>query len=92
MFVSLLIALSYALFLFIDVDILGSSNNLIEANPLSTPSHILPEWYLNIFYAIPRSLPTKLLGVLMAALSFLLLFDFLGFYGRISILRHGNIL
>ena len=42
---------------------LGHSDNYIEANPLVTPAHIVPEWYLLPFYAILRSVPDKLLGV-----------------------------
>jgi ubiquinol-cytochrome c reductase cytochrome b subunit len=45
-------------------NLLGHSDNYIEANPMSTPSSIVPEWYLLPFYAILRSIPNKLLGVL----------------------------
>lgn len=53
---------------------LGHSDNYIEANPLVTPASIVPEWYLLPFYAILRSIPNKLLGViamLAALLAFL---------------------
>lgn len=42
---------------------MGHSDNYIMANPLSTPSSIVPEWYLCFAYAILRSIPNKLLGV-----------------------------
>jgi len=42
---------------------LGHADNYIEANPMVTPNHIVPEWYLLPFYAILRSVPDKLLGV-----------------------------
>lgn len=42
---------------------LGHSDNYIPANPMSTPATIVPEWYLLPFYAILRSIPNKLLGV-----------------------------
>lgn len=45
-------------------NLLGHSDNYIEANPMSTPSSIVPEWYLLPYYAILRSIPNKLLGVL----------------------------
>ncbi len=45
-------------------NILGHSDNYIPANPLVTPSHIVPEWYFLPFYAILRSIPDKLFGVL----------------------------
>jgi len=44
-------------------NLLGHSDNYIPANPMSTPSSIVPEWYLLPFYAILRSIPNKLLGV-----------------------------
>ena len=49
-------------FCFYTPNILGH-DNYIEADPLVTPAHIVPEWYLLPFYAILRSVPDKLLGV-----------------------------
>ena len=43
--------------------VLDADNSLI-ANPLATPAHVVPEWYLLPFYAILRAIPNKLLGVL----------------------------
>ena len=43
---------------------LGDPDNYIPANPLQTPAHIVPEWYLLPFYAILRAIPNKLLGVI----------------------------
>jgi ubiquinol-cytochrome c reductase cytochrome b subunit len=45
-------------------NILGDSENYIMANPMQTPPAIVPEWYLLPFYAILRSIPNKLLGVI----------------------------
>jgi ubiquinol-cytochrome c reductase cytochrome b subunit len=45
-------------------NVLGDSENYIMANPMQTPSAIVPEWYLLPFYAILRSIPNKLLGVI----------------------------
>lgn len=45
-------------------NLMGHSDNYIMANPMSTPPSIVPEWYLLPFYAILRSIPNKLLGVL----------------------------
>ena len=42
---------------------LGDSENYVMANPMQTPPAIVPEWYLLPFYAILRSIPNKLLGV-----------------------------
>ena len=53
----------FAFFVFYAPNLLGHPDNYIEANPLITPTHIVPEWYLLPFYAILRSIPDKLLGV-----------------------------
>jgi len=45
-------------------NLMGHSDNYIKANPMSTPASIVPEWYLLPFYAILRSIPNKLLGVI----------------------------
>jgi quinol-cytochrome oxidoreductase complex cytochrome b subunit len=45
-------------------DAFGEPDNYIEANPLVTPAHIVPEWYFLPFYAILRSIDNKLIGVI----------------------------
>uniref|UniRef100_Q9TDL2 Cytochrome b n=9 Tax=Delphinidae TaxID=9726 RepID=CYB_CEPCM len=54
-------------------DLLGDPDNYTPANPLSTPAHIKPEWYFLFAYAILRSIPNKLGGVLALLLSILIL-------------------
>nr|ANS57399.1 cytochrome b [Eothenomys inez] len=54
-------------------DILGDPENYTPANPLNTPPHIKPEWYFLFAYAILRSIPNKLGGVLALILSILIL-------------------
>jgi ubiquinol-cytochrome c reductase cytochrome b subunit len=72
--------LAYALVTYFTPDYLGHPDNYIQANPLATPAHIVPEWYFWPFYAILRSftvdfiLPAKLWGVLAMFASILLLF------------------
>ncbi|MGC2200537.1 MAG: cytochrome b/b6 [Stellaceae bacterium] len=66
--------LIYSFFIFYAPNFLGSSDNYIPANPMQTPNHIVPEWYLLPYYAILRSVPNKLLGVIMAFGSIGLLF------------------
>jgi ubiquinol-cytochrome c reductase cytochrome b/c1 subunit len=51
-------------FAFFLPDYLGHADNYIEANPLVTPPHIVPEWYFLPFYAILRAIPSKLGGVI----------------------------
>nr|AFJ97115.1 cytochrome b [Galaxiella pusilla] len=70
-FVALLFALT-ALALF-SPNLLGDSENFIPANPLVTPPHIQPEWYFLFAYAILRSIPNKLGGVLALLSSILVL-------------------
>ncbi|MBK8160141.1 MAG: cytochrome b/b6 [Rhodospirillaceae bacterium] len=53
---------------------LGDPDNFIPANPLSTPQHIVPEWYFLPYYAILRSIPDKLMGVIAMFASILVLF------------------
>jgi len=53
---------------------LGDPENFIPANPLVTPVHIQPEWYFLMAYAILRSIPNKLGGVVALALSIAILF------------------
>nr|YP_010166684.1 cytochrome b [Mystonectes coelamboides]QRV62775.1 cytochrome b [Mystonectes coelamboides] len=52
---------------------LGDPDNFIPANPLVTPVHIQPEWYFLFAYAILRSIPNKLGGVIALVLSILIL-------------------
>ena len=54
----------YATFVFYMPDALGDAANYTQANPLVTPQHIVPEWYLLPFYAILRAVPNKLAGVI----------------------------
>ena len=62
----------FATFVFFAPDAMGHADNYIKANPLQTPSHIVPEWYMLPFYAILRAItfdvgpiPAKLCGVIL---------------------------
>jgi quinol-cytochrome oxidoreductase complex cytochrome b subunit len=68
--------LVFAWFVFYTPNYMGHADNYIPANPLVTPAHIVPEWYFLPFYAILRSIPSKLGGVIamfgaIAVLAFL---------------------
>ena len=54
--------------------VLGDPDNFIPANPLVTPVHIQPEWYFLFAYAILRSIPNKLGGVIALVISIAILF------------------
>jgi ubiquinol-cytochrome c reductase cytochrome b subunit len=70
----------YFYFVFFAPNDLGHPDNYIQANPMVTPTHIVPEWYFLPFYAILRSVPNKRLGVvlLLAAILILLILPFFG--------------
>lgn len=73
----LMIIFSY--FVFFAPNDLGHPDNYVQANPMVTPAHIVPEWYFLPFYAILRSIPNKLGGVICmgAALIVLIFLPFL---------------
>jgi ubiquinol-cytochrome c reductase cytochrome b subunit len=66
--------LLFILFVFYFPNSLGHPDNYIPADSLHTPAHIVPEWYFLPFYAILRSIPDKLGGVIAMAGSLLVLF------------------
>nr|YP_010693555.1 cytochrome b [Scolytoplatypus wugongshanensis]WCB99746.1 cytochrome b [Scolytoplatypus wugongshanensis] len=66
---------------------LSDPDNFIPANPLVTPVHIQPEWYFLFAYAILRSIPNKLGGVIMLFLSILILY-FIPFINSNKFLSH----
>uniref|UniRef100_Q508L0 Cytochrome b n=6 Tax=Chaetodipus TaxID=38664 RepID=CYB_CHABA len=69
-FILLAFFLTFVLFF---PDLLGDPDNYSPANPLNTPPHIKPEWYFLFAYAILRSIPNKLGGVIALVLSILIL-------------------
>jgi ubiquinol-cytochrome c reductase cytochrome b subunit len=66
--------LIFAYFVFFQPNYLGHPDNYIPADPMVTPSHIVPEWYFLPFYAILRAIPDKLGGVTMMFSALLILF------------------
>ena len=66
--------LMYAAFVFFNPNALGDAVNYVPANPLVTPAHIVPEWYLLPFYAILRAVPDKLMGVIFMGGAIAMLF------------------
>jgi ubiquinol-cytochrome c reductase cytochrome b/c1 subunit len=65
--------LLFAWFIFYMPNYLGDADNYIPANPGVTPQHIVPEWYYLPFYAMLRSIPNKLAGVIVMFSSILIL-------------------
>jgi len=63
LFAFLIFLIFFSFIVFFNPNVLGHPDNYIPANPLVTPPHIVPEWYFLPFYAILRSIPDKLGGV-----------------------------
>ena len=62
----------FSIFVYFYPNMMGHPDNYIPANPMSTPAHIVPEWYF-LTYAILRSIPNKLGGVAAIGLVFVCL-------------------
>lgn len=76
-----LLGVFFVLFIFISLCLhhplaLGDDENFVIADPATTPRHIQPEWYFLFAYAILRSIPNKLGGVIALALSVIILYTF----------------
>jgi ubiquinol-cytochrome c reductase cytochrome b subunit len=63
----------FSFFVYYSPNFLGHSDNYIPGNPMVTPAHIVPEWYFLPAYAILRSIPNKLIGVIALFASLLVL-------------------
>ena len=74
LFAYVVFLIMFCYFIFYNPNILGHPDNYIEADPMLTPAHIVPEWYLLPFYAILRAVPDKLMGVLLMFGSIVVLF------------------
>jgi ubiquinol-cytochrome c reductase cytochrome b subunit len=70
----ILLSIILTLLTLVNPYLLGDPDNFIPANPLVTPVHIQPEWYFLFAYAILRSIPNKLGGVIALVLSIAILF------------------
>lgn len=64
----------FSVLIFFYPNFLGHSDNYIPANPLVTPLTITPDWFVLAPYAILRCIPNKLLGVIVLAISLVILF------------------
>jgi quinol-cytochrome oxidoreductase complex cytochrome b subunit len=69
----------FSYFVFYNPNQLNHPDNYVKADAILTPSHIVPEWYFLPYYAILRSIPDKLQGVVAMFSSIIVLF-FLPFY------------
>nr|AWV83300.1 cytochrome b [Meimuna kuroiwae] len=69
----MLIMMMFIMFIVMEPYMLGDPDNFIPANPLVTPNHIQPEWYFLFAYAILRSIPNKLGGVIALFMSIFIL-------------------
>jgi len=67
LYAMILFFIFFGFFVFFAPNYLGHSDNYIPGDPMVTPPHIVPEWYFLPFYAILRSVPDKLAGVVLMA-------------------------
>jgi quinol-cytochrome oxidoreductase complex cytochrome b subunit len=74
LFSVLILSIALALLVFFAPNLLNHPDNYVEANPLVTPPHIVPDWYFLPFYAILRSIPHKTGGIVAMAAALLVLF------------------
>jgi ubiquinol-cytochrome c reductase cytochrome b subunit len=65
LFALVVFVLVFSYFIFFNPNAMGHTDNYIQANRLATPLHIVPEWYYLPLYAILRSVPDKLIGVIL---------------------------
>ncbi len=70
----LIVLIIFFIFVYYYPEVLGHTDNYIKANPLVTPSHIVPEWYFLPFYGILRSIESKTYGIILMFLSLFVLF------------------
>uniref|UniRef100_A0A1W7RA71 Cytochrome b n=1 Tax=Hadrurus spadix TaxID=141984 RepID=A0A1W7RA71_9SCOR len=68
-----IVLMLFVILVLLSPNLLSDPENFIPANPLATPVHIQPEWYFLFAYAILRSIPSKLGGVMALAMSVLIL-------------------
>jgi len=76
-----------AYLIFFVPNLLGHPDNYILANQLVTPTHIVPEWYFLPLYAILRSVPDKLMGIIALVFAFIGLFSLPFIFGMLNIIR-----
>lgn len=69
--------LFFVIFVLLFPYILGDAEIFIEADPIMSPVHIVPEWYFLFAYAILRAIPNKILGVLALLMSIVIFFFFI---------------
>ncbi len=79
LFAFFVLILAFSVIIVYYPNVLGHPDNYIPANPMSTPAHIVPEWYFLPFYAILRSIPDKLGGVaaMISAILVLMIIPFM---------------
>ena len=84
LFITIVFFVVFFIFVYFMPNYLGHPDNYIPANPMVTPAHIVPEWYFLPFYAILRSVPDKLGGVVLMVSAILILL-FIPFLSKINL-------
>ena len=73
-FITLIILIGLIIIVCFYSNIFNHADNFIKANPMSTPHHIVPEWYFLPFYAILRAIASKTIGIIMFLVSLVIYF------------------
>jgi quinol-cytochrome oxidoreductase complex cytochrome b subunit len=81
----------FSVFIFFYTEMFNHSINYIKANPLVTPTHIMPEWYFMSYYAILRSVAHKDLGIVYMCVSFFMFYILVKFDGVKTIAHKNNV-
>jgi ubiquinol-cytochrome c reductase cytochrome b subunit len=78
----------YGYLIFFAPNRFGHPDNYIPADPLVTPTHIVPEWYFTPFYAILRAFPDKTLGIIamLFAIIILAVLPFMNYYTSVPVI------
>nr|UZP15728.1 cytochrome b [Contracaecum sp.] len=88
--VNIVVWFVFVIFVFMRPFDLGDPEMFIEADPMASPAHIVPEWYFLYAYAILRAIPNKVLGVIAMFASQMVLFVFLLVNNYVSVLSKIN--
>nr|YP_007024797.1 cytochrome b [Aelurostrongylus abstrusus]AFT65557.1 cytochrome b [Aelurostrongylus abstrusus] len=85
-FYNFFVFLIFTVFVLVNPFVLGDPEMFIEADPMMSPVHIVPEWYFLFAYAILRAIPNKVLGVVSLLMSYFFFFLFLFVNNYVSVM------
>lgn len=87
---NILFFMSFFIFVFVFPFVLGDPEIFVESDPMTSPVHIVPEWYFLFAYAILRAIPNKVMGVIALLMRILIFFFFVFVDNYTSVLVNLN--